>query len=200
MQNTIFTFFAPIVAVLTGLIAWFIYRSLKKAPCGTERMSSLSDQIHSGAMTYLRTQYRILLLFVVVVGIILGFGVSPGTAIAFTFGAGFSMLAGYIGMDAATLGNVRTTNAARSSLSEALTIAFRSGSIMGLTVAGLGLLGISLFYLAFSGVSSIGSFLNSLLEGQILSNLNGREKIKNLFFRRPVRPAATGIGRGGQAI
>ncbi len=173
MQNTIFMLFAPVVAVLTGLIAWFIYRSLKSAPCGTERMSSLSDQIHSGAMTYLRTQYRILLLFVVVVAIVLGFGVSLGTAIAFSFGAGFSMLAGYIGMDAATLGNVRTTNAARSSLSEALTMAFKSGSIMGLTVAGLGLLGISLFYLAFSGIPSIGSFLNSLfrLDGSSLVNL-----------------------------
>jgi K(+)-stimulated pyrophosphate-energized sodium pump len=173
MQTTIFRFFAPVVAVLTGLMAWFIYRSLKKAPSGTERMISLSDQIHRGAMTYLRTQYRILLLFVVLVAAALGFGVSPGTALAFVFGAGFSMLAGYIGMDAATLGNVRTTNAARSSLSEALLLAFRSGSIMGLSVAGLGLLGVSLFYLAFSGVSEIGSFLNSLfgLEGSSLVSL-----------------------------
>jgi len=174
METMIFRFLAPIVAVLTGLSAILAYRSLKKAPRGTEAMSRISEQIHVGAMTYLKTQYRILLLFVIGVAIILYFGVNPGTSLSFIFGAGFSMLAGIIGMNAATQGNVRTTNAARSSLSEALTIAFKSGSIMGLAVAGLGLLGIGFFYLAFSSVATVHSFLNSLfgLHGDSLISLN----------------------------
>jgi len=85
----IFRFLAPAVAVLTGLTAVFAYKSLKRAPQGTEVMSGISEQIRVGAMTYLKTQYMILLLFVIGVAIILYFGVSPGTSLAFVFGAGF---------------------------------------------------------------------------------------------------------------
>ena len=134
-----------LVAVLTGLVAIMRFRSLKKESTGTDRMKHLADMIHSGAMTYLKTQYRILLYFVVAVALALFFGVDHGTAVAFVFGAGFSMLAGYIGMNAATIGNVRTTEAARSSLARALSVAFGGGSVMGLAVATLGLLGGSLF-------------------------------------------------------
>jgi K(+)-stimulated pyrophosphate-energized sodium pump len=173
MQDIIPGLFPPAVALLTGLAAWVVYRALRKAPTGTDRMRGLAAQIHRGAMTYLRTQYRILALFVLFVGLALWFGVSPGTALAFVCGAGLSMLAGFIGMDAATLGNVRTTDAARRGLSEALATAFRSGSIMGLSVAGLGLLGVSAFYLAYFDIPAVGTFLNSLLglEGTSLVNL-----------------------------
>ncbi|MCK4506108.1 MAG: sodium/proton-translocating pyrophosphatase, partial [Candidatus Aegiribacteria sp.] len=169
----LFRFFGPAVAILTGLVAVRRYRSLKKEPRGTERMIRLSDMIHSGAMTYLSTQYRILLIFVVLISIALFAGVDSGTALAFICGAGFSMIAGYIGMNAATIGNVRTTNAARNSLSKALSIAFRSGSIMGLSVAALGLLGVSVFYLLYSNVAPAKAFLESIFGTVSLENIAG---------------------------
>ena len=169
----VFRYFAPVVAVLTGLIAVMRYRALKKEPVGNERMAHLADMIHSGAMTYLRTQYWILLGFVILVAAALYFGVDHGTAIAFVCGAGFSMLAGFIGMNAATLGNVRTTNAARTSLSKALSVAFTSGSVMGLSVAVLGLLGVSIFYLLYSNVTFAKDFLESIFGTISLENITG---------------------------
>lgn len=169
----LFRFFGPVVAIITGLVAASRYRSLKKEPCGTERMISLSDMIHSGAMTYLSMQYRILLIFVVLISVALFTGIDSGTALAFIFGAGFSMIAGYIGMNAATIGNVRTTNAARNSLSKALSVAFRSGSIMGLSVAALGLLGVSVFYLLYSNIVPAKAFLESIFGAVSLENIAG---------------------------
>jgi len=168
-----FRYFAPAVALLTGLVAVMRYRSLKREPVGNERMAHLAGLIHSGAMTYLRTQYRILLGFVVLVTAALYFGVDHGTAIAFVCGAGFSMLAGYIGMKSATIGNVRTTNAARESLSKALSIAFTSGSVMGLSVAILGLLGVSGFYLLYSNVAFAKELLESIFGTITLNNIAG---------------------------
>ena len=175
MSNThlLFRLFGPVVAILTGLVATRRYYSLKKEPQGTERMIRLSEMIHSGAMTYLSTQYRILLLFVVLVAAALFAGVDSGTALAFVCGAGFSMLAGYIGMNAATLGNVRTTNAARSSLSKALSVAFRSGSIMGLSVAALGLLGVSVFYLLYNNIAPAKALIESIFGTVSLENIAG---------------------------
>ena len=156
-------YLGPVVAVAAGLTALLFYRNLRKAPRGTETMDRISDQIYSGAMTYLKTQYRILLLFVVLVAVALFFGVHRATALAFVFGAAFSMLAGWLGMDSATLGNVRTANAARTGLPEALRIAFRSGSVMGLAVAVLGLLGVCGFYLAFHNVATLRNLVQSVL-------------------------------------
>lgn len=169
----LFRFFGPVVAILTGLVAAGRYRSLKKESRGTERMIRISEMIHSGAMTYLSTQYRILLIFVVLISSALFAGVDSGTAIAFIFGAGFSMIAGYIGMNAATIGNVRTTNAARNNLPKALSVAFRSGSIMGLSVAALGLLGVSVFYLLYSNVAPAKAFLESIFGTVSLENIAG---------------------------
>ncbi|MFO8183253.1 MAG: sodium-translocating pyrophosphatase [Candidatus Aegiribacteria sp.] len=161
------------VALLTGLIAAARYRSLKREPTGTDRMRYLADMIHSGAMTYLKTQYRILLAFVVLVAGALYFGVDHGTAVAFVFGAGCSMLAGYIGMNAATLGNVRTTDAARKSLSEALSVAFKGGSVMGLAVATLGLLGVSVFFIIYHNSPALKGAAESIIGAVRLSNIAG---------------------------
>ncbi len=172
-SQIVFRYLGLFVAVLTGLVAAQRYASLKKEPSGNARMIHLAGLIHSGAMTYLKTQYRILLIFVACVALALFFGVNPGTAIAFVCGAGFSMIAGYIGMNAATIGNVRTTNAARDSLSKALSVAFKSGSVMGLAVAMLGLLGVSVFYLLYSNIIPAKVFLESILGTISLENIAG---------------------------
>jgi len=168
-----FRYLGLIVAVLTGLVAFLRYSSLKKDSRGNDRMKHLADLIHDGAMTYLKTQYRILLLFVGLIAIALFFGVDHGTALAFVCGAGCSMIAGYIGMNAATIGNVRTTNAARNSLSEALSVAFKSGSVMGLAVAMLGLLGVSVFYLMYNSLVPAREFLESIIGAVSLENIAG---------------------------
>lgn len=168
-----FRYAGILVAILTGVVAMLRFRSLKKEPAGTDRMVYLAEQIHSGAMTYLKTQYRILLLFVVAVALALFFGVDHGTAVAFVFGAGCSMLAGYIGMNAATIGNVRTTEAARNSLPRALSVAFSGGSVMGLAVATLGLLGVSVFYLLYMNSPVLKELVESLIGPVSLENIAG---------------------------
>jgi len=168
-----FRYAGVLVALITGFIAVMRYRSLKGESAGTDRMRHLADLIHSGAMTYLKTQYRILLYFVAAVTLALYFGVDHGTALAFVCGAGCSMLAGFIGMNAATIGNVRTTNAARESLSGALSVAFNAGSVMGLAVAVLGLLGVSVFYLLFMNVPALKGFVESLIGSVSLENIAG---------------------------
>ncbi|MCD4709100.1 MAG: sodium-translocating pyrophosphatase [Candidatus Sabulitectum sp.] len=148
---------------MAGVAAWLIYLGVKKKPQGTDKMKKLASMIHSGAMTYLKTQYRILLVFVLLIAVLLFFGVNRATSIAFIAGAVFSMIAGVAGMSAATMGNVRTTHAARKNISDALSAAFGSGSVMGFAVAGLGLLGVSAFYLVFHEVETVKIFLQNLL-------------------------------------
>jgi K(+)-stimulated pyrophosphate-energized sodium pump len=168
-----FRYIGILVALLTGLVAIMRYGSLKKEPTGTDRMRYLAGLIHTGAMTYLKTQYRILLLFVVAVALALFFGVDHGTAVAFVCGAGLSMTAGYVGMNAATIGNVRTTEAARHSLSGALSVAFTGGSVMGLAVATLGLLGVSVFFIVFHDSQALKGILESVIGPVSLENIAG---------------------------
>jgi len=173
--NFLITYLAPLVAVGTGITAWLIYKSVQRKPEGTDRMKQLASMIQSGAMTYLKTQYRILSIFVVLVALLLFFGVNRATALAFIAGALFSMIAGLAGMRAATMGNVRTTNAARTGLSEALAAAFGSGSVMGFAVASLGLLGVSGFYLVFHEAETVRNFLQGFLgmESMDLTSIAG---------------------------
>ncbi|MBD3276883.1 MAG: sodium-translocating pyrophosphatase, partial [Candidatus Aegiribacteria sp.] len=168
-----FRFGGLVVVILAALVAAGRYFSLKKEPMGSKRMKHLAGMIHSGAMTYLKTQYRILLIFVVLVTAALFFGIDHGTALAFICGAGSSMLAGYIGMKAATLGNVRTTNAAMESLSKALSVAFKGGSVMGLAVATLGLLGVTVFYLLYMNVTFLREIVESVIGTVSLANIAG---------------------------
>jgi K(+)-stimulated pyrophosphate-energized sodium pump len=146
--------YVPFVLGLFGLVvAWLIYRKLLTYPTGTGRVVELGELIYKGAMTFMRREYSYLLIFVIVVaGIIFISDLGKNTTFAFLLGAITSAVAGYIGMIAATRANVRTTTAAQNNGSdEALVVAFFGGSVMGLTVASMGLLGLGLLYLMYGG-------------------------------------------------
>jgi K(+)-stimulated pyrophosphate-energized sodium pump len=134
---------------LLGLGAAFVlYRGVVARPAGSAAMADLAEQIHSGAMAFLRAEYRILAPFVVIVAAGLGWAVGANTAIAFVMGALCSLAAGFFGMKAATRANVRTSEAARAEgQGPALRVAFNGGAVMGLSVAALGLLGIGLVFM-----------------------------------------------------
>ncbi|VAX18340.1 K(+)-stimulated pyrophosphate-energized sodium pump [hydrothermal vent metagenome] len=155
---------APVLGVAGLLVTLFLYLGILKKSPGNETMVEISDMIHLGAMTFLKREYTILAVFVAVVFVLLALFISPKTAIAFLIGAMFSMLAGFIGMKGATRANVRTSEAARADGQDAaLQTAFSGGAIMGLTVASLGLIGVSvLFYLyhvqGFGNVTNIAGF------------------------------------------
>lgn len=139
-----------LVAGFAGLlVAFLIYVMVRSQPAGTDLMKKLAEKIHKGAMVFLRAEYKILSVFIVLVSALLYFfHPNPETAYAFIVGAGCSMLAGYIGMNAATIANVRTTWAAKEKgQGAALLMAFSGGAVMGLAVASLGLIGLGgLFY------------------------------------------------------
>jgi K(+)-stimulated pyrophosphate-energized sodium pump len=122
---------------------------------GTDEIAKIAGHIRSGAMAFLNREYRVLSVFVVIVAVLLFLGYnSKGQgmiALAFVFGAICSALAGFIGMWAATASNSRTTNAARTSLNDALIVAFSGGTVMGMCVAGLGVMGLSLLYIGLEG-------------------------------------------------
>ncbi|HKI59607.1 MAG TPA: sodium/proton-translocating pyrophosphatase, partial [Mariprofundaceae bacterium] len=133
----------PVMFGVFGLgVAFLLFQSVKKYPAGEGKVLKIASAIHLGSMIFLRREYSILAGFVVIVAILLGFSLGSHTTIAFLVGAISSALAGYFGMFAATKANVRTATAAQDhGTSTALTIAFFGGSIMGLVVASLGLLG-----------------------------------------------------------
>jgi K(+)-stimulated pyrophosphate-energized sodium pump len=133
---------------LVGLaVALGIYVYLKSQPTGTDLMRDLADQIHDGAMAFLRREYTVLAVFVAIVAALLAWGIGGQTAMAYVAGALSSGIAGFIGMKAATRANVRTSAAANTEgQGKALRIAFFGGSVMGLAVAALGLLGLGIFY------------------------------------------------------
>ena len=122
-----------------GLAAW-----IKQADEGNDRMKEIAGYIREGAMAFLKREYRIMAIVIIVIALLIGIGLqSVTTAILYVVGALLSVAAGFFGMNVATLGNVRTANAAQESgMNKALKIAFRSGAVMGLAVTGLGLLGL----------------------------------------------------------
>ena len=133
------------------LAALFVYRYLIRQPQGTTAMVDLAEQIHDGAMAFLRREYTVLGLFVAVVAVLLLMAIGRDTALAYVAGATSSVLAGFFGMKAATRANVRTSAAAKTEgQGKALRIAFFGGAVMGLSVAALGLLGIGLLYWFFA--------------------------------------------------
>jgi len=143
----------PVLFGFLGLISAFIlYRIILGYSQGEGKAVAIAAAIHLGAMVFLRREYAILLGFVLIVATMLLFSLGAHTTIAFLFGAGCSALAGYFGMYAATKANIRTTVAANEQgTTAALTVAFYGGSVMGLTVAALGLLGLGTLYLFFGG-------------------------------------------------
>jgi len=151
------------VIPLTGLSA-LLYSYLKnnwinKQSTGTEKMTEISQHIREGAIAFLKTEYKVLVLFVIVVALLLAlsnFSQSNSSwliAVSFVTGAVTSALAGFLGMISATKSNVRTTEAARTGLSSALKIAFSGGSIMGMNVVGLGILGLSLLFIFYQNLN-----------------------------------------------
>ena len=155
-MNTIMIY-VPIVMALIGL-AFMIYKRawVLKQDAGDGKMKEISEHIYEGALAFLKAEYRLLAIFVVLASVVLaGITFLPGTSthllivIAFIFGAFFSALAGNMGMKIATKTNVRTTQAARTSLPQALKVSFGGGTVMGLGVAGLAVLGLTSFFLIF---------------------------------------------------
>jgi K(+)-stimulated pyrophosphate-energized sodium pump len=130
-------------AILALLVAYGLSRWISSVDPGNDRMKEISGYIREGAMAFLRREYKTMAIVIIVLFLVLGFGIGWLTAGLYVLGALFSVLAGYFGMRVATKGNVRTASAAKSGgMTDALKVAFRSGAVMGLCVAGLGLLGI----------------------------------------------------------
>ena len=150
----------PLLGVLGLLVALGIYIVVTRFPEGEESVKKIGDQIHLGAMTFMKTEYTYLSIFALVVIVLVWFSLGEGTAIAVLAGALSSSIAGWIGMYSATKANVRTATAASDSGAEAaLSVAFYGGSIMGLCVASLGLIGLgSLFYILSGDAHSIEGF------------------------------------------
>ena len=160
------TTLAPFVGILSLIIAWLIYNYIKKQPNGNALMADLEDQIHTGAMTFLKREYTVLIVFIGIVFILLGWGIAWKTAICFITGALASMLAGFSGMTAATRGNSRTAEAAnKHGQAAALNVSYFSGSVMGLAVAGLGLLGLGIWFWIYGGDPSTAQYINGFAMG-----------------------------------
>jgi len=142
-------YLSPIAGLLALVFAaYYAYVVLQK-PAGSETMRSISKAIQEGAMAFIKREYTMVAVFLVVVAAVIAIFISPFSAIAYVVGAVLSGTAGLVGLRIATKANARTTHAAQSGLASALEVAFKGGSVMGLTVAGLGLLGLSLVFLVF---------------------------------------------------
>ena len=153
MGEVIAAYFGTILGVAVLIYAFIVYREITLLPEGNDRMKDIASAIHEGAMVFLKREYRIIGIFVAVVFLLLGFFISWDAGIAYIAGAFSSMIAGFFGMKAATKANVRTAHAAASEgQGKALTVAFKGGNVMGLSVAGIGLLGLSVAFLLGIGL------------------------------------------------
>ena len=153
-----FIFLVPLSGLLALIFALFLALRINKAPEGTDRMKEIAGNIHEGAMAFLTSEYKILVIFAAVLFVIIGIALPDGwiTGACFIAGALFSVLAGFFGMQVATKANVRTANAAKESgMNKALSIAFSGGAVMGMSVVGLGLLGIGLIYILTKGNTNV---------------------------------------------
>ena len=137
----------PLTAVIGLIFALLLWLKIKRAGEGSEKMQEIANAIHEGAMAFLRREYSYLVVFIIVLAAVLAIFIDPLTAICFVIGGIFSALSGYVGMNVSTRANVRTAHAARTGLGAALAIAFSSGTIMGMMVASLGLLGLGVLYI-----------------------------------------------------
>ncbi len=163
MQNLLYVL--PFFGVM-GLL-YVVWKSawVAKQDPGTDKMKKIAGHIAEGAMAFLKAEYKVLAIFVVCVALLLGLTAdsetsSPLVGISFVLGAFCSALAGFIGMRVATKANVRTTNAARTSLGKALEVAFTGGSVMGMGVVGIGVLGLSVLFIVYSKIYGVDSQAN----------------------------------------
>ena len=153
---TLIFYTVPLASFLALLFAFIFYRQMKKEDEGTPTMKQIAQYVREGAMAYLKQQYKVVVIVFVILAVFFailayGFGVqNPWVPFAFLTGGFFSGLAGFIGMKTATFASGRTANACRKSLNGGLKVAFRSGAVMGLTVVGLGLLDIALWWIVLN--------------------------------------------------
>lgn len=151
--------FAPITAVLALIFAGILAYLIRKSDPGNKRMVEIMGYIHEGAMAFLSREYKVLSLFVLVLSVVIGFFLKSWlTALCFILGALFSVMAGYFGMNVATMANARTANAAQKGQNQALGIAFKGGTVMGMCVVGLGLFGIGTLYILIRDINVITGF------------------------------------------
>lgn len=158
---------SPIIAGLVGLvIAVILYFRVKAQPAGNETMNRIAGYVREGSMAFLVREYKVLTVYCVVVAIALYFSLGGTSAVWFLLGAFLSLLAGFCGMKAATFANVRTTQAAATSTKgNALLVALDGGAVMGLTVAGLGLIGLGALYYVYQNTAHVGTILHSFAVG-----------------------------------
>ena len=155
-----YMYLVPVAAVLALLFATYLAAKVNRQDEGTERMKEIAGAIAEGARAFLTAEYKILVIFVLVLFVLIGFGIGSWvTAVCFVIGALFSTIAGYCGMTVATKANVRTANAARQGgMNRALSVAFSGGAVMGMCVAGLGALGVSVVYIITGNVDVLSGF------------------------------------------
>ena len=153
-QFLLFALISSVVAIVYGL---FLAKSILKKSAGNARMQEIAKAIQEGASAYLNKQYKTIGVIAIILFLIIGFVPKLGWTMAFGFivGAIFSALAGYIGMNVSVRANVRTTEAAKTGINEALSLAFKGGTVTGLLVVGLALLGVTLFYIITENVTAL---------------------------------------------
>jgi len=158
-MHTLF-YIVPLFGILALLFTLFKSAWVTKQDAGTDKMKSIASHITEGAMAFLKAEYKVLSIFVISIAILLAVSTnteesSPIIAVSFLVGAFCSAMAGFIGLKVATKANVRTTNAARAGLGNALEIAFAGGSVMGLAVVGLGVLGLDTLFAIYGNMFGI---------------------------------------------
>ncbi len=171
MDQQLILYAIPVTGVLALLYAFMTASWVSRQDVGTETMATIAGHIADGALAFLKREYKVLIIFVISVAILLGFAnsnrseTSPIIAVSFIVGALCSALAGFFGMRVATKANVRTTNAARTGLADALNIAFSGGLVMGLSVVGLGVLGLSTLFIIYSNMFTDVAEVINLISG-----------------------------------
>ena len=157
---------APIAGAIAVIFAFIKTGVINKSDAGNDRMKEIAGAIAEGAKAFLFAEYKILIIFVAVLFLILGFGINWLTAVCFIIGALLSTLAGYVGMTVATKANVRTANAAKvSGMNKALSIAFSGGAVMGLCVVGFGILGLGIILIVVMNTTGFTNDSVSILTG-----------------------------------
>lgn len=178
-MDQILLYSVPAIAVFGLLVMAFQAAWVRKQDAGEAKMAEIARHIHEGALAFLKAEYRILAIFVVIAGALLGFvstiveTTSPLIVVAFVIGAFFSALAGNIGMRIATQANVRTTQAARTGIAHALKVSFTGGTVMGLGVAGLAVFGLSVLFIILFQMSSQGQWESVEAMTIVLESLAG---------------------------
>ncbi len=165
---------APIIGVVALIFAFFLSNKVSREEEGTDRMKEIASAISDGAHAFLTAEYRILAIFIVILFILIAIGIGLGSGVAFVAGTLCSILAGYFGMNVATKANVRTANAARvGGMNRALSIAFSGGAVMGMSVVGLGLLGVSIVYMVTGDTNILFGFSLGASSVALFSRVGG---------------------------